>query len=147
LAVSGCGLFDGDSKLQVESSLPVEYRTTFTVYNGALQHVFTTDEMALRAVPNYRTRTVMVEKGRSLRVAFVVTRSATDTVSSGELEMPTRDDFEYSIHLQKSPVGEGLTCFGCNGHKEFPLVGSEASSGFAIKVSWSAMKPCRDCVY
>jgi hypothetical protein len=143
----GCGLFPEHDLLHLEAQLPVGYATTFTVVNGARQEVFAPDDMSLRVPPNVRSRTTVVDEDQSVRVAFVVTSPAGDTLVNDFLELPTGDEFEYAVSLHRKYPGLPSHCFGCDGQRDYPRDPGDTSRDFDIHVTWVARRPCLQCVY
>lgn len=149
-ATAGCGIFDDSEWLSLETQMPVsavDIKTDFIVVNGGRSFVVRHDDMKVRVAPNVRNATVPVEKAGTLKVSFVQTKSATDTIASGEVELPMGEDYEYAVRVHRMPAGMPSGCFGCTGERTFPLRGSEQQSTDVIVVSYVARVPCKDCVY
>ena len=123
--MSGCGLFPEHDLLHLEAQLPVGYETTFTVKNGG-RYVFETDNMSLRVPPNVRSLTTIVDEGKSVRVAFVIT---------------------YAVSLHRGHQAVPFHCLGCDGSRDYPRDPGDTSREFDIHVTWVARRPCKSCVY
>lgn len=95
------------------------------------------------------TERIIIPTARSgnLRVAFAITGTANDTLSTGVVQLGLQKGFIYSVTLRRRPANFVDVCFGCTGSAKYPIRDTRKPTTDSLVVLYSASPLCKGCVY
>lgn len=83
----------------------------------------------------------------TMRVRYLITTSATDTIADLEIPFDLQPGNQYSVSVFRSPANYVNFCFGCTSQTRIPLRGSAQPTTDSLTFYIVNAKPCRGCVY
>lgn len=121
------------AQISVSDQLLANYEVYLIVSDGRSEYEFRNENFKPRDNPTTGPATplILTPTSDSLKIEFSISHKEHEAItSSGDIELPLKEDWRHSIHLITGQKGSDPTtgCFGCSGFHAFDFEGENAQT-------------------
>ncbi|HEX3159775.1 MAG TPA: hypothetical protein VHQ45_14745 [Gemmatimonadaceae bacterium] len=96
----------------------------------------------------YRSRELSTRTRGTLRMAYALVAPSGDTASLGQVELPLRSDWVYSVNVMPDTSDPAQRCFGCQGSRAFGLTAAYVRPDVdKVYVTWGGNSISNPVIY